>query len=138
MCRKVAPIGCTLRYAAPEVIKAKRSGEREMVLEESLDAWSLGVMAFEMCTRAPAFPRLISVEKVRPSVRLWLLPAAFYMSFRYEMHIPSIDMRNSAEALLPALVLPLPSLRPPPSLLRVAKSSTQEYSIHLSQMYDLT
>jgi serine/threonine protein kinase len=66
MCRQPASIGYTLRYAAPEVIKAKRSGEREMVLEESLDAWSLGVMAFEMCTGAPAFPRLMTAETVRP------------------------------------------------------------------------
>jgi serine/threonine protein kinase len=47
------------------VIKAKRSGEKDMVMEESLDAWSLGVMAFEMCTGAPAFPRLMDTEAVR-------------------------------------------------------------------------
>jgi serine/threonine protein kinase len=34
-------------------------------MEESLDAWSLGVMAFEMCTGAPAFPRLMDTEAVR-------------------------------------------------------------------------
>jgi serine/threonine protein kinase len=63
--RQVSAICYTLRYAAPEVIKAKRSGERKMVLEESLDAWSLGVMAFEMCTGVPAFPRIMGTEAVR-------------------------------------------------------------------------
>jgi serine/threonine protein kinase len=62
----VSSISYTLRYAAPEVIRAKRSGEGEMMLEESLDAWSLGVMAFELCTGAPAFPRGMDAETVRP------------------------------------------------------------------------
>jgi serine/threonine protein kinase len=70
MYRQSAAICYTLRYAAPEVIKAKRGGEREMVLEESLDAWSLGVMAFEMCMGAPAFPRIMGTEAVRSFVLL--------------------------------------------------------------------
>jgi serine/threonine protein kinase len=70
MNRQAAAISYTLRYAAPEVIKAKRSGEREMVLEESLDAWSLCVMAFEMCTGAPTFPRIMGTEEVRSFVLL--------------------------------------------------------------------
>ena len=49
-----ARLAYTLRYAAPEVIAAKRkAGLKHIVVEESLDAWSLGVMAFEMATGAP-------------------------------------------------------------------------------------
>lgn len=58
----------TLRYAAPEVIAAKRSsGKSTIVVEESLDAWSLGVMAFEMATGTPgcAFKKEMSSCNVR-------------------------------------------------------------------------
>lgn len=47
-CRGVAPVAYTLRYAAPEVIAAKRRGQMSMVVDESLDAWNLRVMEFEM------------------------------------------------------------------------------------------
>lgn len=42
----------SLRYAAPEAVAAFR-GERAMLVDESLDAWSLGVLAYELLTGAP-------------------------------------------------------------------------------------
>eukprot|EP00892_Ulva_mutabilis_P010008 jgi/Ulvmu1/737/UM010_0110.1 len=50
-----ASIGYTLAYAAPEVITAKIAGVKRLVAEASVDAWALGVMAFELLTGAPAF-----------------------------------------------------------------------------------
>lgn len=76
-CRQVASISYTPRYAAPEVIRATRRGERDMALLQALDAWSLGVMAFEMCTGAAAFPRGVPAETVCPSPR----PYCYWMLF---------------------------------------------------------
>ena len=59
-----APLCYTLRYAAPEVVGALRNGETCMVVRESQDAWSLGVMAFELATGAVAFPAGMAPEKV--------------------------------------------------------------------------
>lgn len=58
----------TLGYPAPEVIAAhRRDGKHaQMVVEESLDAWSLGIMAFEMATGVlgGTFPQGTSREEV--------------------------------------------------------------------------
>lgn len=66
---QLAGLAYTLRYAAPEVVAAKRrggAGKKSIVVAESLDAWSLGVMAFEMCTGEPgsAFRRGMTVDEV--------------------------------------------------------------------------
>ena len=53
-----ASISFSLRYAAPEVIEALTLGAREMTPHPSLDSWSLGVLAFELLTGAPAFDLL--------------------------------------------------------------------------------
>eukprot|EP00892_Ulva_mutabilis_P008922 jgi/Ulvmu1/6401/UM003_0029.1 len=56
---KEASISYSLRYTAPEVIQALHRRERVIVPEPSLDAWSLGVMAFELLTGKPAFQPLV-------------------------------------------------------------------------------
>ena len=71
--RKVSSIAYTLRYVAPEVIDAKRSGQGDMVVEEALDVWSLGVMAFEMCAGTTPFPRGMPADVVRPPACTCLL-----------------------------------------------------------------
>eukprot|EP00892_Ulva_mutabilis_P006549 jgi/Ulvmu1/4266/UM194_0006.1 len=52
---EVAPLSFTLAYAAPEVAAAFSAGERFIESHIALDTWSLGVMAFELLTGAPAF-----------------------------------------------------------------------------------
>ena len=53
-----APLNFTFTYAAPEVITAFAAGELDVEATSALDAWSLGVMAFELLTGTPAFKLL--------------------------------------------------------------------------------
>ena len=53
----------SVRYAAPEAVAAHRGG-RAMLVEESLDAWSLGVLAYELLTGAPWTGLLEGNDKV--------------------------------------------------------------------------
>ena len=61
----VAPIGepaglsFTLHYAAPEAVETWHRGEKKIVAQGALDAWALGVVAFELLTRKPAFQMLV-------------------------------------------------------------------------------
>ena len=50
-----APLNFTLAYAAPEVVQALSMERKDIESVPALDAWSLGVMAFELLTGAPAF-----------------------------------------------------------------------------------
>ena len=52
---KVAPLSFTLAYAPPEVVRVHEAGGACLEVTAALDAWSLGVMAFELLTGAPAF-----------------------------------------------------------------------------------
>ena len=53
-----AALAFTLTYAAPEVVRAFVAQERHIEAAPAVDAWALGVMAFELLTRAPAFQPL--------------------------------------------------------------------------------
>lgn len=59
----------SVRYAAPEAVHAYRQG-RAMIVDESLDAWSLGVLAYELLTGASWTGMLENKEQVcmHPSV----------------------------------------------------------------------
>ena len=50
-----APLCFSLAYAAPEVAVAYRGRQQSIEAQPALDAWSLGVTAFELLTGAPAF-----------------------------------------------------------------------------------
>eukprot|EP00892_Ulva_mutabilis_P008118 jgi/Ulvmu1/5679/UM024_0026.1 len=52
---ELAPLSFTLAYAPPEVVVAHEAGAAHLEASAALDAWSLGVMAYELLTGAPAF-----------------------------------------------------------------------------------
>ena len=52
---EVAPLSFSLAYAAPEVVATLHHGERRMRVTPAVDAWAIGVVAFELLTGAPAF-----------------------------------------------------------------------------------
>ena len=61
-----SPLCFTLAYAAPEVVHAWDAGHSTIACSPALDAWSLGVMAFELLTGAPAYKMLTDGrDKVR-------------------------------------------------------------------------
>eukprot|EP00892_Ulva_mutabilis_P001194 jgi/Ulvmu1/11075/UM007_0257.1 len=77
-----ADISFSLYYAPPEVIRAFKAGEDQIVAEESADVWALGVIAWELFTKrkfygpAPDFKWVVRVlmgEEPLPS-ELPLLP----------------------------------------------------------------
>jgi serine/threonine protein kinase len=59
-----APLSFTLAYAAPEVARAFEMGTKNIESTPALDAWSLGVMAFELLTGSAAF-RLVTDGRSR-------------------------------------------------------------------------
>ena len=48
----------TLTYAAPEVVRVVVTKQPSVEASPAVDAWALGVMAFELLTGAPAFQPL--------------------------------------------------------------------------------
>jgi serine/threonine protein kinase len=62
---KQAPLSFTLPYAAPEVVAAVRSGQDTMLVHEALDAWSLGVVSYELLSGKRAIPPYTEREEVR-------------------------------------------------------------------------
>ena len=55
---QAARLGFTLAYAAPEVIAAADKGTKSMIANTAVDAWALGVMAFELLTGQPMYCKL--------------------------------------------------------------------------------
>eukprot|EP00892_Ulva_mutabilis_P002847 jgi/Ulvmu1/12563/UM091_0004.1 len=54
----VAPLSYTLVYAAPEIAEAGAAGLKTVVADPAIDAWALGVVAFELLTGASTFDML--------------------------------------------------------------------------------
>jgi serine/threonine protein kinase len=62
----------TLGYAAPELLQAWKRGDTTVESSTAIDAWALGVMAYEMLTCKPAFDMLVQGrDSVRP-IYSWL------------------------------------------------------------------
>ena len=76
------PLSFTLAYASPEVVQAHEVGIARMEAWPALDAWSLGVMAFELLTGAPAFKFLTEgrAKVCIPRVSVALCGVALYLS----------------------------------------------------------
>eukprot|EP00892_Ulva_mutabilis_P003623 jgi/Ulvmu1/1632/UM113_0009.1 len=50
---EIAPLSFSLQYAPPEVLQAMCAGRRTIRAQSSMDAWSLGIIAWELfCNRA--------------------------------------------------------------------------------------
>jgi serine/threonine protein kinase len=75
-----APLSFTLAYAAPETVRVWREGHRTCISSEALDAWSLGVMVYELLIGQPAFNVFIqgrdSVRSCSPCHALCTRPMA--------------------------------------------------------------
>jgi serine/threonine protein kinase len=63
------PVAFTLAYAAPEVVYAYEVKQGTIEVTAAADVWSLGVMAFELLTGAPAF-RIVTDGAVKVCVRM--------------------------------------------------------------------
>ena len=50
-----APLGLSLPYAAPEVLRSYESAEAHIHVTEAMDAWSVGILALEIFTGSPVF-----------------------------------------------------------------------------------
>ena len=66
-CGEFALLAYTLVYAPPEVAQAMHAGSVTIEVTPAMDAWALGVVAFELLTRQSAFH--LAIEG-RDSVRL--------------------------------------------------------------------
>jgi serine/threonine protein kinase len=64
----------TVAYAAPEVVAEYRKGSQTILVNEAVDAWSLGVVSFELLTGEPAAKMWVGKEKVW---RIFLFPCTY-------------------------------------------------------------
>jgi eukaryotic-like serine/threonine-protein kinase len=60
-----APVGCTPGYAAPETALALLQGHKKMIVDEKVDSWALGVIAYELLMERSAFGMFQGVNDVR-------------------------------------------------------------------------
>ena len=60
------PLSFTLGYAAPEVAIALAEGSEVVAAECAMDAWAIGVIAFELLTGKSAFKMFRGKQDVCP------------------------------------------------------------------------
>ena len=51
-----ASLSLSLKYAAPEVVRAYEAGHKTISVDAAVDIWAVGVIAFELLTQDRAFP----------------------------------------------------------------------------------
>eukprot|EP01025_Chloroclados_australasicus_P034537 TRINITY_DN3528_c0_g1_i3.p1 TRINITY_DN3528_c0_g1~~TRINITY_DN3528_c0_g1_i3.p1 ORF type:complete len:347 (-),score=33.72 TRINITY_DN3528_c0_g1_i3:242-1192(-) len=59
------PISYCLPYASPEVIAEVEAGQHRMVVKQSLDIWSLGVVVWELLMKKRLFPSDASTQSIK-------------------------------------------------------------------------
>jgi serine/threonine protein kinase len=59
-----APVGGTPGFAAPETALAFLKGQKQMIVDEKVDSWALGVIAYELLMEKPAFGMFQGVDDV--------------------------------------------------------------------------
>ena len=59
-----AAVGFTPTYAAPEMVIAFKAGEKYCAADAAVDAWALGIIAFELLLERPAFGRFVNMPDV--------------------------------------------------------------------------
>lgn len=59
-----ATVAFTPTYAAPETVAAHFCGEKKVSADAAVDAWALGVIAFELLVQRPAFGFLADLSQV--------------------------------------------------------------------------
>jgi serine/threonine protein kinase len=62
-----ASLSFTVQYAPPEVIDAYMAKQKTIVATEAMDAWAMGVVAFELLTGGSAFSMAGGHKQVRTS-----------------------------------------------------------------------
>lgn len=85
----------SVRYAAPEAVGAHRGG-RCMVVDESLDAWSLGVLAYELLTGAAWTGMLESTDKVQLNTSVHI--ELYHASYSYCMCVQGAELSSGPSA----------------------------------------
>lgn len=60
-----AAVGFTASYAAPEMVAAFKAGAKVVRADAAVDAWALGIIAFELLLERPAFGRFCGAQEVR-------------------------------------------------------------------------
>lgn len=71
-----APVAYTLAYAAPETVVARQRGDKQVTADAAVDAWALGVIAFELLVQHPAFGFLPDMGQVQYSEQISYLQCA--------------------------------------------------------------
>ena len=128
---QVAPLSFTLAYSSPEVVRAHEAGAACLEVTAALDSWSLGVMAFELLTGAPAF-KFLTEGRAKVRTRAMPEPHLAISPGLHEIHILHRLVTDPHLTLSAALVMRFPSYNTLRCMLRLF-TSVQAHLVELGQ-----